>query len=344
MTDDLTTLSLLTLAQTHRGDVVRQINRRVQFLKMVQIRPGAGQNCAWAVEADGALVESYSEGADAENFGGDVQDQAILTWGLYRANPHVTQLAMDAAATAFDPEGNKALWARTIANHAAKLAAHLNVECYSGAGTTGLVCGLDEAIGKDDNTYATINRSTGGNEYWQPYVGDEGSDTPIDFTTMREDVREIYEKCGENPDVAMTTPTLFNAIGGLFDDTRRNIEVANTARGPVRLDFGFRALELDGMVIVKDKDATAKTIYYLQTAEVEFLYLPSPEQRMLLNAMNMQVQADDGFGEVPLGFVFEMLSKTGASDKAQIRSTCQLRVRRPNTCGVRKNAVAPEEA
>src|SRR5687768_5278218 len=121
MADNLTTLSLLTLAQTHRGDIVRQINRSVQLLKLIPIVTGQGKNCAWAVEKDGALVENYSEGADAANFGSDVQAQAILTWALYRANPHVTQLSMDAAATSYDPDGNKQLWARTIVNHSAEL-------------------------------------------------------------------------------------------------------------------------------------------------------------------------------------------------------------------------------
>jgi hypothetical protein len=337
MADNLTSLSLLTLAQVHRGDVVRQINRSVQLLKMIPIVQGSGKNVAWPVEKDGALAEAYSEGADAVNFGGDVQAQAILTWGLYRANPHATSLALDAAASSYDPDGNKSFWARTIVNHSAALAEKINGECFTGAGTTGLICGLDEAICKDDNIYAGINRVTGGNEYWKPTVVDPGAPTAPTFALLRDDVRVIYTACGRNPDLAVCSPAVFNKIGSLFDATRRNIEVVNTARGGVKLDMGFQALELDGMFFIKERQATASRIYYLQTDLMELCVLPSADQRMLMSVGALDVSANDGFGPVPMSFHYEMLAKTGASEKAQILSNSQLVVRRPNAFGCRKN-------
>lgn len=341
MADTPTSLSLLTLAQTHRSDVVRQINRSVQFLKLVPIVQGQGKNVAWPVEKDGALVENYSEGADAVNFGSDVQAQAILTWALYRANPHVTQLAMDSAASSYDPVGNKQAWARSITNHAAALAVTINQDCFSGPGTGTRICGLDEAICKDTNTYATINRSTVGNEYWKPTVVDPGTPTAPSFADIRDDVRKIYEACGENPDLCFTAPVGFNYVGSLFDSTRRNVEIANTARGGVKLDFGFQALELDGMLFIKERHATASgsvcRFYYVNSSRVQLEVLPSAQQRQLMEVGMLDMQADDGFGSVPLSLHFEMLAKTGASEKAEILSTSQLVVSRPNTCGARLN-------
>jgi hypothetical protein len=335
MADALSTLSLYTLAQTHRGDVVRQMNRSVQFLKLVPIVTGQGKNCAWAVQTTGSLAENYSEGADATNFGGDVQAQAILNWALYRANPHVTQLAMDAAATSYDPEGNKQAWARTLVDHSAELAVKINQECFNGPGTGTRIAGLDEAICKNNNTYAGIDRTT--NTYWQPTVVDPGSATAPTFTSLRDDQRVIYETCGENTDLAFSSPAIFNYIGSLFDDTRRNVELANTARGGVKLDFGFQALELDGMLFIKERHATASRIYYVNTSVVALEVLPSATQRMLMEVGALDVHADDGFGAVPLSFHYEMLAKTGASEKAEILSTSQLVVRRPNMCGARLN-------
>lgn len=337
MADVPTTLSLLTLAQTHRGDVVNQINKSVQLLKLIPIVQGHGKNCAWAVEKDGELVENYAEGADAENFGSSVQAQAILTWALYRANPHVTQLAMDAASSSFDPTGNKQQWARQIMLHSASLAQKINQECFNGPGTGTRVCGLDEAICKDDNTYATINRATVGNEYWQPTVVDPGTPTPPSFADMRDDVRKIYEASGETPDMAFCKPVIFNYIGSLFDSTRRNLEMVNTAnRGKVSLDVGFHALELDGMLYFKEKDATASRIYYINTNHVRLEVLPSALQRML-EQKGLFIGADDGFGSVPMSFHYEPLAKTGASEKAQILSTCQLVVDKPVCHGARLN-------
>lgn len=337
MSDTVTTLSLVTLAQMYRGDVVRQINRRVVLLKMIKVVAGEGKNLAWAPEADGALAENYSEGADAANFGGDAQASAILTWGLYRANMHVTNLALDGASSSVDPTGNLQLWARQIVNGSAKLASIINKDCYSGAGSGTLLFGLDGAIGSNSNTYATIDRSS--NSYFQPTVIDPGTDTAVTFAGIRDDIRQIYEACGENPDLGLCSPSLFNSIGALFDATRRQIQDVVTARGPIKLDFGYQALEVDGTVFVKDKDATAKSLYYLNTEHVELQYLPSAEQRMLMEAAEMEVEADDGFGQVPLGFKYEKLAKTGASEKAEVLWTGQLKVDRPNACGVRKHAI-----
>lgn len=333
MSDTIQSLSLVILAQEYRDNIVRQVNRMTSFLKFVPIRKGEGKNCAFATEADGALAEAYSEGADAANFGSDAQDSAVLTWGLYRSNFHVTQLAMDAAATTATPEGNRMLWARNLVNASAKLASTINSKCFNGAGTSGLIFGLDGAIGSTSNTYAGIDRSISGNSYFRPTVVDPGMDTAVTFALMRDDVRKIYEASGENPDVAFSNPTIFNKVGNLFDSTRRQTQdVVNTARGMITLDFGWKALELDGMFFLKDKDATTKTIYYVNTNHVELQVLPSANLHM---SPQMDVEADDGYGVVPLGMDYEMLAKTGAAEKAQVRSTLQMVVDRPNSCGVR---------
>lgn len=334
MADTVTTLSLVTLAQEYRGDIVRQINRRTVLLKLLNIVPGEGKNAAFGPEADGQLAENYSDGADAANFGGDVQGSAVLPWGLYRANVHVSDLAMDASAGAQSPTGNRRLWARNIVNGSAKLASQINAACYNGAGTGTTIGGLDIAIGSTSNTYAGIDRSQGGNSYFRPYVVDPGVLTNITQAQVRTDIAAIYTACGENPDLAVCSPAIFNSLGGTFDATRRQIDTVTTARGPIRLDFGWTALEIDGTIFVKDKDATAAQVYYINTNHVHIEYLPpsSPEQQAV------QVMADDGFGEVPLGFRYKKLATLGASERAQISSSLQLVVDRPNACGIRKNA------
>lgn len=334
MSDTLQQLSLITLAQEFRGDVVRQINRRVVALKMLPIKAGGGKNVAWAPQSSGQLAENFSEGADAANFGSDAQASAILTWGLYRANIHVSNLAMDAAATSSTPEGNRGIWGRNLVDAGATLASLINQEVYVGPGTGTRLAGLDVAIGDDTNTYATIVR--GSSAYWRPTVVDPGSPTAPSFALIRDDLRKIYEACGENPDLALCSPAVFNKVGGLFDATRRQVDQVMTARGAIRLDFGYQALEVDGTMFVKDKDATANQIYYVNTDHVELQYLPYAEMAMI-ESMYAGVGADDGFGVVPLGFKYEMLAKSGASEKAEIVSTICLKVDRPNSCGVRKN-------
>lgn len=335
MADTVTTLGLTILSQEYRGDVVRQINRRVSILRYLPIVKGDGKNLAFAPEADGQLAENYAEGADATNFGGDVQASAVLSWGLYRSNIHVTKLAMDASATASTPLGNRHLWARNLVNSTAKLASTINSEVFVGPGTGTRLAGLDVAIGLDANTYATIDRSVGGNSYFRPSVFNAaGPAVAPTFAQIRDDMRVIYEACGENPDTAFSKPAVFNTIAGLFDATRRQVDSVMTARGQVRLEFGAQALEVDGMMFLKDKDATAGQIYYLNTNHVEMQYLPDATMSGLPEG---DVTGDDGFGAVPLGFHYEMLAKNGPSERAEVLSTIQMKVDRPNSCGVRKN-------
>lgn len=335
MADTIQTLSLITLAQQYRGNTVRQINRRTVALKLLPVVAGEGKNVAFAPEADGQLAESYAEGADAANFGSDAQASATLLWGLYRSNFHVSQLSMDGASTTMTPQGNRALWARNLVNASAKLATTLNVDVYSGTGAN-KITGFDAAIGSAVNTYAGIDRTIGANAYFIPGVFDPGVLTAPTFSLIRADLASIYTACGENPDLAFCAPLAFNKVGGLFDATRRQVDEIQTARGVIRLSFGFQALEVDGVMFVKDKDATAAQIYYVNSNHVELQYLPSS---LMSGLPQLPGAIDDGFGPSPLGMVYEMLAKLGASERAEVRTTCQLVVDRPNSCGIRKNVL-----
>ena len=334
MADVPQTLSLITLAQEYRGDVVRQINRRCTLLKLLRIVRGEGKNCAWVAEGSGQIAENYSEGAAAANFGSDEQDPATLQWGLYRGLFHVTKLALDTAATSRTPAGNRALLGRNMANAAAATADLVEDDLFNGAGTGTLIAGLDVAIGDTTNTYAAIVR--GSNAYWQPYVVDPGSSTPVTIAQIRADIGTIGDNCGEAPDIAVCSTGVFNAVAGLFDANRR-WNMVNTARGAIKLDAGFEGIEVDGCMFVKARRATANQIYYLNTSNVEVQTLPSADIPLeVLDA----IQADDGYGSVPLDMSFEMLAKVGPASRGEALATCQLVVRRPNSCGVRKNVTA----
>lgn len=331
MADTPQILSLLTLAQEYRGNIIRQINRKVVLLKLLPIIRGGGKNVAFAAESSGQIAENYAEGADATNFGSDAQDPATLPWGLYRAPIHVSKLSMDAARTTTTPAGNQALWGRNIANSAAALAALVEKDAFSGAGTGTLIAGLDVAIAQDTNTYAGLLRTS--KTYWKPTVVDPGVLTSPSFSLIRSDLGKIYNACGEQPDLAVCSTDVFNAVANLFDPNRR-WTVVNTARGKVTLDAGFEGLEIDGCMFVKSKDATANQIYYLNSNHVRFETLPDSR---VPNEILDAVAPDDGFGSIPLDMVFEPLAKTGPSSKGESLVSIQLVVEKPNACGARLN-------
>lgn len=340
MADTPQTLGLLVLGQRYRGDIVRQINRRSTLLKALRIVPGAGKNVAWAVETDGQVAENHTEGADAANFGSDAQDEAILSWAQERSNFRVTDLARRAAASSDSPEGLTNLIGRNMQNAAAALASRLNSELYVGPGTGTRIAGLDVAIGDDTNTYATIDRST--EAYWRPTVIDPGSLTTLTLAQIRGDLGDIYDDSGERPDIAVCNTDVFLTVVNLFEATRRRVQDIQTARGVVKLDAGYGAVEVDGCMFLQDKDASANTIYYINTNYAEIEYLPPDPVKMralngMMAEMGMEMPVDDGYGQVPLGMVVEKLAKTGDSDKYMASVKLQLAVRRPNSCGVRQN-------
>lgn len=339
MADTPQTLALLALAQNYGGGIVRQINRQSTTLRLLPWVKGEGKNCAFTTEADGAIGENFSDGADAVNFGSDAQASATQSWGLYRSNFHVTGLALAAAASSRTPEGVLALWGRNMVNAGAKLASVINAALFSGAGTGTLLAGLSVAI-DDNNTYFGIDRTVGGNSYFRSTVVDPGVATAPTLALLRDDMRQVYEASGMYPDIAVCTPSVFNKIVSLFDATRRYVQDVTTAAGTVKLDPGLAAVEIDGCMFIKDKDCTANAIYYLNTQHVRIEYLPpkQPEQDMA-SSMLVQVPGGTGvgFGGMPLGASIEPIAKLGDSSRIQLKTYLQLVVDRPNTCGVRLN-------
>jgi len=336
MADSLQTLSLIVLCQAYKGGLVRQVNRQAVALKCLPFVEGAGLNVAFAPSGSGAVAENFAEGADVANYGSDTQASAILTWGQYRANFHVSGLAAAAAATSPTPEGNMKLWARNMQDSMSTLASLINGAVYTGAGTGTLLVGLDKAIGLANNTYATIDRTVSGNAYFRPNVF--ATAAPLTFDLIRSDLAAIYIAAGMRPDVAFVHPNVFNKIAALFDGVKQYQFQVVTARGPVSLDGSAGALNIDGCMFIEDKDATDGCIYYVNTNHVRVEYLPfDPGTVPGMSDEILDLFVDDGFGTTPLGVRLEMLAKTGDSEKATMKTYLQLVCDRPNACGKRSN-------
>lgn len=345
-------ISTMTLAQNYAGMVVRQTNRTCGILRLIPIITDEGKNCAWVVESSGATAQPMLEGADPASPTSDAQASATLNWSYYEQSSQITGPAQAAARTSRTPLGNMNQLGRQIANSLSSLMAKVNLHCFSGDGTASPkeVTGLDAAIGDTTNTYATIVR--GSSTYWQPYVVNPGSATNISLGQIREDLKEIQIQCGRVPTFAVCHPGVFNEVGNLFDAQRRLIQTVDTVqstRGTINLKGGYQGIEVDGCVFVKDKDATLESgngsgrIYYLNTDEdvgVSLRVLPQPEFREAFPQLQIEPEtmltANDGFGEVPLMAAVVKLAKTGDAATYMAKVYCELQVRRPNSCGVRR--------
>jgi hypothetical protein len=336
MADAPQTTALIKLAQTYAPEIVRQINRKTAFLRLVPVVVGEGKNCSWIVEGDGQDAQVYAEGADVSDWASDAQAEAILSWSQYRAAARITGLARATARTSHSPQGNRSLVKRNIVNSSAKLASLLNTHCFTGNGAASpkQLTGLDSAIGDDSNVYATIDRSSV--TYWRPTVRDPGTPTNLTFALIRDDQRRVEEACGEKPDIAIVEPAVFNVVTSLFDSNRRFVETITTSRGDIKMGGGS-AIEVEGTVFVKDKDATAGQIYYLNSEYIALEVLPPADESLPVLEPGTRLTANDGFGDLPLMFTYEKLAKTGDSAKFFAKAYAELKIERPNAFAVRKN-------
>ena len=334
---DLATITA-SLAQNFRPAVVRTFNAQSRLLRLLRVEKGEGKNVAWDVEGTGAVGENFSDGADVSAYGSDVPQPATLSWGLYRSNFKVTNLARSTASSSRSPEGLVKLMGRSLVNSTRKLASSLNVVGYTGAGTGTTIAGLDLAL-DDANTYAGILRSTGSNSGFRAKKTDPGTLTDPTLSQIRKDLYDIRDICGEMPDIALCCSAVFLKIAALFDDSRvRNQDVTvNLSRGQTVLDASVGAIVFEGCVFLADKDATTNKIYYLNSNYVYWQYLPAADadefpEDVMLGAL------DDGFGgPMPLGLNVYPLARTGAARKVTCETQLQLVVEKPNACGVRLN-------
>lgn len=333
------TSSLIVVAQNYRDDIVRNINRTAVALKLFQPSPGEGPNIAWVAEGSGATAETYAEGADASNYGSDSQTACTITWARYRGLFDVTGTALAVAANSRTPVGNIKLWARNMINASMAVAKLLDTDFYTGAGGNALV-GLDSAIGSTSNTYAGIDRSQAGNAFFRPLVSDS-SGAGLTFAQIRSDMASIKVQSGYRPDVALVSPATYNKIAALYDPQKFYVyqvvdKVFLQGREAVDLEGGSGGLSFDGCVFVEDAFCPDNTIYYLNSQWVRLEYLPA-NMSNLGGDETAELEMLDSMGSVPLGMEFEVLAKTGDSEKAQMKLYPQLAVERPNACGVRIN-------
>lgn len=319
-------------AQAFPDRIVRQVNRMALLLAALPIVAGAGKNVAWDVEADGAIGENFTDGAAAANFGSDALAPATLNWGLYRSNFKITNLAAAVAASSSSPGQGRDLVLRGISNGVRKLASTLNGVGYSGAGTGTTIAGLHGIAIDSAGTYAGINRATGGNEYWQSYEIDASS-AALSFAQIRTDLGAIYDACGMTPDIALCSTAVFNKVRGLFDASMKFDRQVTTARGSFTLDNSPEVIVMDGCQFVRDKDATASAILYLNSNEVAWEALQAEK-----SFADRMMPTGDSSVDALLGAMYAYeLGRAGAARLMTVETQIQLKVMRPNACGKRIN-------
>jgi len=331
------------LSVDFRPRVMRTVNRRARTLRLLRAEKGGGQAFFKSIELSGALAETYAEGADVSNTGTDAVAAFTLPWARYRANFKVTGDVEAAAATSTSPADFMRPLFRSLENGIMAAASAMNVDVFSGGGGNAMV-GLGTAL-LDNNTYGTIDRTQAANTTFRGNVVDPGVSTDVTLDNLAKDIGDtIYTACGEQPDLAICSPKVFYTIRNkFFPNQRFTTDSLDLARGTVKLGYKVEVMDIEGCLFMKDKDATANQIFYLNTQYAYVVLLQQVAETEQFPAYYDLGEQDlnDGGGPMPLGMKVYELGPTGDSRKITAQIKPALVIDRPNACGIRKNVATP---
>jgi len=331
---DLSTVTNV-LAQTFRPRIVRTFNSSSRLLRLLQIERGEGKNISWGIETTGAIGENFTDGADVSNYGIDTPDDAVLSWGLYRSNFKITNLALATARTSASPADMLRPMGRSFENACRKLARTINGVLYSGAGTGTTIAGLHGIAVDSTGTYANIDPAT---YTWWVSTENDSAGALLTIDQIRTDIGAIYDACGMAPDFALCSTAVFNKVKALFDAQLKynlSAEVV-TARGAIKLVNSPEVIVIDGCQFIRDKDATASAIIYGNSEFIEWQVLAQP-QGFASPIVDMIGQTDPSAANLLRGLYAYELGRTGSSRKVSVEAHLQLVIRRRNAFGKRLN-------
>jgi hypothetical protein len=341
---DLLTNVAGALSQRFASKLARQYNRMSVVSAALPTEEGFGKNVAWDAEFSGAGASSYAEGTNVA--GGELNVDALvpatLSWGHYRSAFQVSETEIDAASSsAGSADAILALLEERIMSSGAKLASVINVDLWSGTGTDGSgnpnIVGLQGGALETSGIYAGVNRATYA-EWKGNVLANGGVARALTIDLLDQMDANIFSASGVRSNLLVTDPATFRKYKGLFESVRR-IE----GTGPIdRYDTSTSELFYQGIPILRDKDAPAGTMTFLNTNDVKKVYLPSTKmaQSDVFKTMMKEGVGSNGDGEnnfTGLPFKIAPLAKNGDSLTFFVKCVLNLKVMRPNSMGYIKD-------
>jgi hypothetical protein len=327
------------LSQLFEAQLARQWNRMAVTAQLIEAERGRGKNVAWDVEFSGASAGSVAEGSDVatSEFATDVVLPATLSWATYRSSFQISELEVDAAAGSqgsadalLDIFGERVLGANS------KLISTINADIFAGTGTDGSgnsnLVGLWGGALDPTGTYAGIVRGT-----YTEFAGNQLANSSV-ARALTQDLlyqleANIFTACGESPGVIVTSPGVVRKYAGLFESIRT---VMTDGSAPSEFAGGTSNMSWRGMPVIRDRNAPTGKLLMLNKNYLKMKYLPhvmldegSPKKmETLVGSSGMSVKNES---RIPARLV--ILSKTGDSYKASLKTVLQLACARPASCG-----------
>lgn len=329
------------LATLFEDRIANQINRAVVLGQLLPVTAGQGKNIQWDAKVGTAVPTSavLAEGADVVTWNHDTVTPAVLQYGTYHDAFAIGGLSLDLAAAAGNPAELANLLEQKLQESVTRLAAAIATGIYSGTGATGNILGLFHTAGGDPagalqatGTYASISRAA--QPQWASNVlANGGVERALTIELMREMDRRIYEASGKNADLIVCPPLIHEKYGLLLGQPRRYVQDVYVRGQKITLDGGYKALEFDGIPVIRDALCPAGHMAWLTTEEVHLKQPPmSPGNRGTVTLAGTP-EAQFGAGTMRLTAKIKALAETGDHIKIGLFAYPQLQVKRPNACG-----------
>jgi hypothetical protein len=335
------TLAAVSSALTQAFDekLARQYNRVGIAAAIIQAEKGRGKNCAWDVEFSGGTADAVDEGSDVDEteFSTDTPQPAVLPWAHYRQSFKLSETELDVAETSQgSAEELLDLFGERVLNAHHMLCSRINVDIFSGTGTSakgkpnliGIYGGPIEPTG----LYAGLTR-TQFPEWAGNVLGNGGVGRPLTVDLMSQLEANIFDACGEPPNLIMVSTGVFRKYESFFESVRR---VISDGRGPMEFGAGASNLFYKGIPVIRDRNATRAKLAMLNTNYIRMKYLPTRNRGDAAGYGETKVEGSSGntvktATDIPARIV--LLGKTGDNVKASVKTSIQLVIKRPNACG-----------
>lgn len=332
------------LSLVFESRLARVYNRHALMVSLLSKAPGSGRNLAWDVETSAATAATYAEDAAAGTAQSDVTVPATLDWARYRSVFGVTGTALAAAQASGNPAELAQLILAKAEGNASKLLSLVNDDIFNGSGANSII-GLDTALDAT-TTYANVSKVT--YTEWAGNVLANGAVARALTKDLMDQMEStIFAASGVSPNCIVTTSTIARKFESQFDSGARfqggvdlsmlaammGIEIPALPPVMVQNCIGY----YKRMPVFRDINATAGTMYFLNTEEVSMRFLPQPGSSTSSQVTERALRGNERDPVSGLSARVEALAKTSDTDTWQIKVYPQLQVRKPSTCGLLKD-------
>lgn len=254
--------------------IASQMNREVVALNLLDMAP-CGDPLSWPVKLRArTAAAAVAETATAPTPTSHARLTATLNVGEYSDTAGVTGRAEAAAAMALNPmgiAGGRDLMADELKDAVLNVAEAIGNDFYAGNGTTNNMAGLAIQIDSSDDNFAGID--TGVYTEWTS-VENTGALASISFAMLRNTITGIRTLSGKRPNIALTTPTILDAIRALFSTFPGYVGAIPINGVERKLVSGARAIYCEDVWFVDDPRCTSGVIYFLNTDYIKLRFMP----------------------------------------------------------------------